>query len=155
MPKRSNSNDVSADTDWKKLRLDDSESVPTEASQQKRANEDYTVGWICAIKPEYLAAQLCLDETHPCLTYRPLLNDTNTYTLGKINNHNVVIACLLSGLYGTSSAANVATNMLGSFPNVRIGLMVGISGGALTLDSDIRLGDIVVSSPGDRKGGVF
>jgi nucleoside phosphorylase len=150
-----NNDDVPAYTDVKKPRLRDPESIPTEASQQKRVNEDYTVGWICAIEPEYLAAQLCLDETHSSQTFRRLPNDTNTYTLGKINNHNVVIACLPDGSYGTSSAANVATNMLRSFPNVRIGLMVGIGGGAPTLDSDIRLGDIVVSSPGDGKGGVF
>ena len=116
---------------------------------------DYTVGWICAIVPEYLAAQLCLDETHPNLKYRPSPNDTNTYTLGKVSDHNVVIACLPDGSYGTSSATNVATNMLRSFPNVRIGLMVGIGGGAPSSSHDIRLGDIVVSSPGEGKGGVF
>lgn len=116
---------------------------------------DYTVGWICAIEPEYLAAQLCLDETHPNLKYHPSPNDTNTYTLGKVSNHSVVIACLPDGSYGTSSAANVATNMLRSFPNVRIGLMVGIGGGAPSPGHDIRLGDIVVSSPGEGKGGVF
>lgn len=118
-------------------------------------NGDYTVGWICAIDSEYLAAQLCLDETHPDLTHNPSPNDTNNYTLGRINNHNVVVACLPSGSYGTSSAASVAINMLRSFPNLRIGLMVGIGGGAPTRDNDVRLGDVVVSSPGDRRGGVF
>lgn len=115
---------------------------------------DYTVGWVCAIEPEYLAAHLCLDETHPNLDCHPSVADTNTYTLGKISGHNVVIACLPDGSYGTSPAANVANNMLRSFPNVRVGLMVGIGGGAPTA-RDIRLGDIVVSSPGDGKGGVI
>ncbi|KAH8895403.1 purine and uridine phosphorylase, partial [Thozetella sp. PMI_491] len=117
--------------------------------------EQYTVGWICAIESEYLAAQLCLDEAHPSLAYSPSPNDTNSYVLGKIGNHNVVIACLPNGSYGTSSATNVATNLIRSFPNVRVGLMVGIGGGAPTSEKDIRLGDIVVSSPGDGKGGVF
>jgi nucleoside phosphorylase len=127
-----------------------------EGSQANMSNLDnYTVGWICAIEPEYLAAQLCLDEEHPNLKYHPSPNDTNSYTLGVINNHNVVIACLPHGSYGTSSAANVAANMIRSFPNIRIGLMVGIGGGAPTSDRDIRLGDVVVSSPGDGKGGVF
>ncbi|KAH6657082.1 hypothetical protein BKA67DRAFT_554203 [Truncatella angustata] len=40
-------------------------------------------------------------------------------------------------------------------PNVRIGLMVGIGGGAPSLKHDIRLGDIVVSSPGYGTGGVL
>lgn len=42
-----------------------------------------------------------------------------------------------------------------SFPDIRIGMMVGIGGGAPSQKHDIRLGDVVVSVPGDRKGGVF
>jgi nucleoside phosphorylase len=45
--------------------------------------------------------------------------------------------------------------MLHSFPNVRIGLMVGLGGGAPSPKHDIRVGDIVVSAPRDGKGGVF
>jgi hypothetical protein len=45
--------------------------------------------------------------------------------------------------------------MLHSFPNVRIGLMVGVGGGAPSQKHDIRLGDIVVSAPRDGIGGVF
>jgi len=116
--------------------------------------EDYTVGWICAISTEYVAAQAFLDEKHErpeCVSP----NDNNDYTLGKIGKHNVVIAVLPDGEYGISSAAGVARDMLHSFPNVRIGLMVGIGGGAPSAMHDIRLGDIVVSAPRDGKGGVF
>lgn len=45
--------------------------------------------------------------------------------------------------------------MVHSFPNVKIGLMVGIGGGALSRKHDIRLGDIVVSAPRDGRDGVF
>jgi nucleoside phosphorylase len=108
--------------------------------------EDYAVGWICAITTEYVAAQSFLDEDHgrPGSVSR---HDNNDYTLGKIGNHNVVIAVLPDGEYGTNSAAGVARDMLHSFPNVRIGLMVGIGGGAPSEKHDIRLGDIVISSP--------
>ena len=68
---------------------------------------------------------------------------------------NVVIAVLSDGEYGISSATRVATDMLHSFPNIRIGMMVGIGGGAPTLKQDIRLGDVVVSAPRNGKGGVF
>jgi nucleoside phosphorylase len=81
--------------------------------------------------------------------------DNNDYTLGRIGKHNVAIAVLPNSEYGTSSAAGVARDMLHSFPNIRIRLMVGIGGGALTPKHDIRLGDIVVSAPRDGKGGVF
>jgi hypothetical protein len=62
---------------------------------------------------------------------------------------------LPDGEYGTSSAASVARDMLHSFPNVRIGLIVGIGGSAPSPKHDIRLGDIVVSAPRDGEGGVF
>ncbi|KAF4806501.1 Vegetative incompatibility protein HET-E-1 [Colletotrichum siamense] len=48
--------------------------------------------------------------------------------------------------YGTSAATAVAKDMEHSFPNVSIGLMVGIGGGAPTQNNDIRLGDIVVGT---------
>ncbi|KAH8652926.1 hypothetical protein BGZ61DRAFT_281830, partial [Ilyonectria robusta] len=114
----------------------------------------YTVGWICAIITEYVAAQVFLDEKHNRPDYVSP-NDNNDYTLGRIGKHNTVIAVLPDGEYGTSSAARVAKGMLLSFPNVRIGLMVGIAGGAPSQKRDIRLGDIVVSAPRDGKGGVF
>lgn len=82
-------------------------------------------------------------------------HDNNDYTLGKIGKHNVVIAVLPDGEYGTDSAAIVARDMLSSFSNIRIGLMIGIGGGAPSRNHDIRLGDVVVSSPRDGKGGVF
>jgi nucleoside phosphorylase len=115
---------------------------------------NYTVGWICAITPEYVAAQAFLDDRHEQPEYVSP-NDHNDYTLGKIGKHNVVIAVLPDGEYGTASAATVATHMLHSFPNVRIGLMVGIGGGAPSSKYDIRLGDIVVSTPCNGQGGVI
>jgi nucleoside phosphorylase len=101
-----------------------------------------------------VAAQEFLDEEHEGPTFVSP-NDTNDYTLGKIGEHNVVIAVLPDGEYGIASAASVATNMLSSFPNVRIGLMVGIGGGVPSEKHDIRLGDVVVSASRDGEGGVF
>lgn len=116
--------------------------------------EDYTVGWICAVTTEYVAARAFLDEKHEGPAYVSP-RDNNNYTLGKIGKHSVVIAVLPDGEYGTDSAAGVARDMLHSFSNIRIGLMVGIGGGAPSQKHDIRLGDIVVSSPRDGGGGVF
>lgn len=115
---------------------------------------EYTIGWISAITPEFVAARVFLDEEHGRPQYVSQ-NDNNSYVLGKIGSHNVVVATLPDGEYGTTSAAAVARDMLHSFPNVRIGLMVGIGGGAPSSKHDIRLGDVVVSRPGGGKGGVF
>ncbi|KAK3942551.1 hypothetical protein QBC46DRAFT_426439 [Diplogelasinospora grovesii] len=115
--------------------------------------EHYTIGWICALSTERVAAEVFLDERHDGpKSISP--NDNNDYTLGRIGKHNVVIAVLPDGEYGTSSSASVARDMLHSFRNIRIGLMVGIGGGAPSSKHDIRLGDIVVSAPRDGKGGV-
>jgi len=115
--------------------------------------KDYTVGWICAIRTEYVAARAFLDEKHEHPESMSS-NNNNVYTLGKVGKHNVVIAVLPDGEYGIAAAASVARDMLNSFPNVRMGLMVGIGGGAPNRKHDIRLGDIVVSAPRDGKGGV-
>ncbi|KAF4806885.1 Ankyrin-1 [Colletotrichum siamense] len=117
--------------------------------------EQYTVGWICAIKPEFVAAQEFLDEEHDAEGISAAVHDNNSYAFGRIGQHNVVIAVLPDGEYGTTSAATVARDMVHSFPNIRIGLMVGIGGGAPSLKNDVRLGDIVVSAPRGGNSGVF
>lgn len=114
----------------------------------------YTIGWICALTTESVAARAFLDEEHDPPNHVSQ-HDNNSYVLGKIGCHHVVIAVLPDGEYGTTSAAAVARDMLHSFPNVRIGLMVGIGGGVPSLTHDIRLGDVVVSSRDGGKGGVF
>ncbi|KAL0929601.1 Kinesin light chain 5 [Colletotrichum truncatum] len=116
--------------------------------------QTYTVGWICAVTPESVAARVFLDDEHEP-PRQVAQNDNNSYILGRIGSHNVVVATLPDGEYGTTTAAAVARDMLHSFPNVRIGLMVGIGGGAPSRKHDIRLGDVVVSSPSGGKGGVF
>lgn len=123
-------------------------------SEREFVNDDYTVGWICAITIEHVAACVFLDEKHEPPDHVST-NDDNDYVLGRIGKHNIVIAVLPYGEYGLSSAASVARDMLHTFPNIRIGLMVGIGGGAPTEKHDIRLGDVVVSVSRDGKGSVF
>ncbi|KAJ5671052.1 hypothetical protein N7507_000179 [Penicillium longicatenatum] len=94
---------------------------------------NYTVGWICAINTEYVAAQAFLDEKHEGPEYLSPQNK-NDYALG---------------------AARVAEDMMHSFPNIRIGFMVGIGGGAPSPNNDIRLGDVVVSIPSNGQSGVI
>ncbi|KAF4772655.1 hypothetical protein HAV15_005068 [Penicillium sp. str.  len=115
--------------------------------------DQYTVGWICALETEYVAARAFLDKKHNRPeTLSP--NDNNHYTLGEIGGHQVVIAVLPDGEYGTASAAGVARDMVHSFPNIRFGLMVGI-GGWVPTKHDIRLGDIIVSSSRNGRGGLL
>jgi nucleoside phosphorylase len=121
-------------------------------SLKKLSHSNYTAGWICALPLEMAAATAMLDECHESLSQSP--SDENTYTLGEISGHNVVIACLPVGVYGTTSATTVAAQMRLTFPAIRFGLMVGIGGGVPSKSNDIRLGDVVVSKPTGIHGGV-
>lgn len=82
-------------------------------------------------------------------------NNTNDYTLGKIGEHNVAIAVLPGSKYRTASAAGIAINMLSSFQNIRIGLMVRIGGGIPSEKHNVRLGDVVVGTPCGDQGSVL
>ncbi|KAL2800686.1 nucleoside phosphorylase domain-containing protein [Aspergillus keveii] len=131
------------------------ETYPTTQSALQTASktcDDYMVGWICALPLEMAAAKGMLDEIHPYLPMSP--GDHNNYLLGRIGAHNIAVACLPAGVYGTTSAATVATQMLATFPFIRISLMVGIGAGVPSSEVDIRLGDVVVSKPTGTLGGV-
>ncbi|KAI9035505.1 uncharacterized protein KD926_003433 [Aspergillus affinis] len=115
-------------------------------------HDDYALGWVCALALEMTAAIAMLDERHPPLQSPP--TDDNAYTLGSIAGHNVVIAGLLLGSYGTISATTVLSQMRSTFPRLEVGLMVGIGGGVPSESHDIRLGDVVVSKPTGSCSGV-
>jgi nucleoside phosphorylase len=117
--------------------------------------QDYHIGWLCALNIELTAAMAMLDEEHDMISGQDPL-DHNSYVLGRIHQHNVVIACMPEGVDGLVPAASVAKDMMRTFPTLRVGLMVGIGGGIpdLAKGIDIRLGDIVVSKPEKNWGGV-
>ncbi|PYI09480.1 hypothetical protein BO78DRAFT_272690, partial [Aspergillus sclerotiicarbonarius CBS 121057] len=110
---------------------------------------DFPVAWICALPVEMAAAEALLDERLPDLPAKP--HDSNTYVFGTIHHHRIVIACLPAGVYGTTSAANLATEVRTSFPSLRFGLMVGVGGGVR--HAGVQLGDVVVSRPSREYGG--
>jgi len=120
--------------------------------------ELYTVGWIAALSVELTPALAMLDERHdkPKDFDKPA-SDKNHYHWGRIGDHNIVIASLAAGVYGTTSAATTAIHMLSSFTNIKVGLMVGIGAGIARPGHgyDIRLGDIAVSLPQGQSGGVL
>ncbi|CAF9918739.1 MAG: hypothetical protein GOMPHAMPRED_001614 [Gomphillus americanus] len=125
-----------------------------EANQ--RTNETYTIAWVCALPIEQAAARGMLDEQHPNLPAAK--DDTNNYRFGRIGEHDVVIAVLKYA--GTAPAATAATNLSRSFPNVRFGLIVGTGDGAPGRphndpQKDIRLGDVIVSSPSSEYSGAI
>lgn len=113
--------------------------------------EDYRLAWIYALPLELAAVKAIFDESHPSI---PSVDAHVAYSLGKIEGHNIVVACLPTGVYWTTSATSVVSQIKSTFPNIHSGLMVGIAGGVPSDTADIRLGDVVVSKPMGSLGGV-
>ncbi|KAE8422195.1 nucleoside phosphorylase domain-containing protein [Aspergillus pseudocaelatus] len=102
-------------------------------------HNDYTVAWVCALPLEMTAAKTILDKVHPSLPQPEA--DHNTYILGNIASNNVVVACLPSGVYGTTSAATVLAYMLSTFRSLRFGIPTPASGGVIQYDYGKTLRD--------------
>jgi nucleoside phosphorylase len=112
---------------------------------------EISVGIICPLPIEVAAMRLMLDERYSTQQFP---RDPNLYHLGRIGEHNVVIAGLPEGLTGIASATTVAERLWTSFHAVKAILLVGIGGGVSTIKNNMRLGDVVVSRPDGRYGGV-
>ena len=118
----------------------------------------YTIGWITALPIERAVATALLDECYKQPNgFEQHPSDVNSYTWGRIGEHNLVIASLPVGSDGNVSAATTVSNLLSSLPHIKIGLLVGTGGGVALPNEgqDIRLGDVVVGQPGGKCAGVI
>ncbi|RYP69744.1 hypothetical protein DL769_005195 [Monosporascus sp. CRB-8-3] len=115
-----------------------------------KSYEAYTVAVARAIEFEMSVARYMLEEEHQRLPN--MRGDSNGYIFDQLSGHNVVLAWL-PGIQGKSAAAIVATNLDRTFPSIKWRFLTGIGGGVPEAH-DIRLGDVVVSMPDGRHGGV-
>ncbi|KAE8137437.1 nucleoside phosphorylase domain-containing protein [Aspergillus pseudotamarii] len=110
-------------------------------------DREFTVGWVCALFKEYIAALEILDQTYDDTTKSSLTSDGRSYyTRGRIGGHRIVVGCLPIGRYGLVSTSTVAEDMKMRFPSINLGFMVGIGGGAPSEKNDVRLGDVVIGT---------
>ncbi|GAB1218026.1 hypothetical protein ATERTT37_007272 [Aspergillus terreus] len=123
-----------------------------ETKTKHLSHDAYTVALLTPLEVELSAMRYMLDEEHQPLPTAH--GDPNKYVLGRLCQHNVVIASLPAGNQGTISAAVVARDLARTFPSVTLRLLVGIGGGVPSDTTDIRLGDVVVSVPSGTHGGV-
>lgn len=114
-----------------------------------RSHDSYKIGIICALDVEFDAIHAILDEEHPSLD--KLAGDENTYVFGRIYQHPVVVACASTNTAG--SATLVAKDMMRSF-DIKAGFSVGLGNGVWSEETDVRLGDVIVSQPDKNHGGV-
>jgi nucleoside phosphorylase len=117
-------------------------------------NHHFTIGWISPLPLEKEAARLVFDEEYP---HEEIQHKGVFYLGGRIGVHKVVLG--VQRRMGLSQAAILAEKMRDGFPNIKYFLLVGIAGGVPRYGpagaaSEIVLGDVVVSSPRGKHGGV-
>ncbi|KAF3916445.1 hypothetical protein ABW21_db0209022 [Orbilia brochopaga] len=111
---------------------------PSGSSSQSHSHSDYTIGFICASE-EQAAVCPVLDHIHPSVRKHDV--DNNTYALGSILEHNVVIAWSTKR---PAPGAGVAVEMLATFPAIRFVILIGTGKGNSPY---VQPGDVVVGTP--------
>ncbi|KAL9080199.1 MAG: hypothetical protein Q9157_000982 [Trypethelium eluteriae] len=112
-----------------------------------RGRSDFEIAIICVLKVESDAILTIFDEIwEEAGSYGKAMGDPNAYTTGRIGSQNVVLA-FPPGI-GKSVAASAAASLRSSFTGIKLGLLVGICGGApLSTDgTEILLGDVIIST---------
>ncbi|OTA01143.1 hypothetical protein A9Z42_0014560 [Trichoderma parareesei] len=119
-------------------------------SSQPKSRRDFEVALICALRVEFDAVEALFDEYYepePDLSYGKAPGDPNAYTTGRICGHHVVLA-FMPGM-GKVNSASVAAGFRASFPDIKLGIVVGICGGVpfgRDEEKDVLLGDVVIST---------
>ena len=115
--------------------------------------KDYRITVMCALKIESNAVEAMFDENwEKKVKYPKPEGDSNAYRMGRIGVHNVVLA-YMPGI-GKANSAKMANSFSTTFPEIRLGLVVGICGGAPFVrehhshprDIPVWLGDIIIST---------
>ncbi|KAL2812409.1 hypothetical protein BJX63DRAFT_396877 [Aspergillus granulosus] len=114
---------------------------------QPSSHTKFCVAIFCALPLEADAIRELLDEvwSEEDSNFEKSKGDDNTYTLGRISRHNVVLVHL-PGM-GKSAASQAASGLRSSYPEIKLALVVGICGGvpAGEDNEELILGDVVIS----------
>ncbi|ELU18921.1 hypothetical protein CAPTEDRAFT_210402 [Capitella teleta] len=119
-----------------------------------------TVAIITLLYSEKLAVDAMMESKTTFIRYKTE-GEGQVYTVGMIGKQRVVCTKLARlGHKGNSwvAAGNVVTRLLGTFSRIEHVILVGVGGGILHLDDDlrnVRKGDVAVSKPEFPGGAVY
>lgn len=124
---------------------------PDESSLSR---EDFQIAIVCALPLEFDAVVAVLDHVYDESVSARLgkaPGDRNTYTHGRMKQHNVVIVVLKqrngNATMGKANAAIVASDLRNSYYGLRLALLVGICGGVPKAgNSEVLLGDVIIGN---------
>ena len=120
------------------------------------SRDEFSIAVICALESESDAIEAMFDQDWEVEKKYPKIDgDDNAYTMGRIGDHNVVLA-RIPGM-GKAESAKLASSFSLNFKHITLGLVVGICGGAPLIrerpgrpnqprDKPVYLGDIMIST---------
>jgi nucleoside phosphorylase len=114
---------------------------------QPSHRDDFEVAIVCALKAEFDAISLVIDEFWDNRNdpYGKAMGDTNSYRTGRIGKHNVALLQLRQ--MGKAHAAAAAASLRSSFNRLRLVLLVGgCAAVPQRKNANIVLGDIIIST---------
>ncbi|KAJ3567076.1 hypothetical protein NPX13_g6895 [Xylaria arbuscula] len=113
--------------------------------------DDYTVLWLCAARVGFETARLLLDKGD--CKFRTEHIDSDLYFYGRVGRHNIIVLHLPTALskYEYKAAATpqngerAIQGMVQDFPKIKAVLVVGVNTSIQSQQSDIQLGDVVIT----------
>jgi nucleoside phosphorylase len=116
-----------------------------------KTRDDFEIAIICALPLEADAVEALFDEYYDASgdKYGKLPGDGNTYTTGRMGQHDIVLVHMPE--MGKGSAATVASRAHMSFVGIKLALVVGICGGVPfqfgnNQQTEMILGDVFISN---------
>ena len=117
---------------------------------QPRTRDEFEVAILCAKEDEWNAVEAAFDHKWKQSKYGKAPGDENAYLPGRIGNYNAVLTYLPGK--GTANSGSSASSLRATFPELRLGLVVGICGGVPLINgrkgsrTEVLLGDIIIST---------
>ncbi|CAB3373765.1 Hypothetical predicted protein [Cloeon dipterum] len=125
------------------------------------ASKQPTIAVVTSLYCEKLAVDSMLSDTETYVRFTTV-GESNVYTLGTLGCHRVVTTKLPTSGHtreAMTAAGNTTTRLLGTFQQVEYVFLIGVGGGVPHYTDEskhVRLGDVVVSHPGNPpKGYVY
>lgn len=121
----------------------------SQAQHIRPANRSqFTIAIFCALPLEADAVSELFEEIldEEVENFRKAVRDDNTYTLGRILHHYVVLVHM-AGM-GKGAATQAASSIRSTYPEIKLALVVGVCAGVPSYSAgkdDLILGDVVIS----------
>lgn len=114
-----------------------------------RDRHGFRTAILCALKLEADAVETQISTFYNSQDYGIADGDPNTYTLGQLGGHDVVVVWMPSE--GNSLSSGATASLTSSFPRIDLALLVGVCAGVpwyskSDRDVEVILGDVVIST---------